>query len=100
MNRRLRADSSLAFCSPLWGATFVVVKNALDGASVFIFLAVRFRVAAVLILAKRLNDSAAVGIIFYVDGVEHGGGGGVRFFVGGDVGLVLHGGADVIEALQ
>ena len=30
------------FCSLLWGATFVVVKNALDHASVFIFLAVRF----------------------------------------------------------
>jgi drug/metabolite transporter (DMT)-like permease len=35
----------------LWGATFVVVKNSLDHASVFIFLAVRFSVAAVLMLA-------------------------------------------------
>ena len=51
MSRRLRADLSLALCSLLWGATFVVVKNALDHASVFIFLAVRFTVAAVLMLA-------------------------------------------------
>src|SRR6202158_3162454 len=50
MTRRLRADFSLALCSLLWGATFVVVKNALDHASVFIFLAVRFTGAAVLML--------------------------------------------------
>ena len=48
---RAKADLALAFCSLLWGATFVVVKNALDHASVFIFLAVRFSVAAILMLA-------------------------------------------------
>jgi drug/metabolite transporter (DMT)-like permease len=42
---------SLALCSFLWGVSFVVVKNALDHASVFIFLAVRFTVAALLMLA-------------------------------------------------
>ena len=51
MSQRLRADLSLTLCSLLWGATFVVVKNALDHSSVFIFLAVRFTVAAVLMLA-------------------------------------------------
>ena len=51
MSKRLRADLSLALCSLLWGATFVVVKNSLNHASVFIFLAVRFSVAAVLMLA-------------------------------------------------
>jgi len=51
MTRRLRADSSLAFCSLLWGATFVVVKNSLGYASVFLFLAVRFTVASLLMLA-------------------------------------------------
>jgi drug/metabolite transporter (DMT)-like permease len=55
MNRRLRADLSLALCSLLWGATFVVVKNALDHASVFIFLAVRFTVAGVLMLVFSLR---------------------------------------------
>jgi len=48
---RTRADLSLAFCTLLWGATFVVVKNSLDHASVFIFLAARFSVAALLMLA-------------------------------------------------
>jgi drug/metabolite transporter (DMT)-like permease len=51
MSRRLRADLSLTLCSLLWGATFVVVKNALDHASVFVFLAVRFTLAALLMLA-------------------------------------------------
>ena len=51
LSRRLRADLSLALCSLLWGATFVVVKNGLDHASVFVFLAVRFSVAAVLMAA-------------------------------------------------
>jgi len=50
LSLRTRADLSLAFCSLLWGATFVVVKNALDHASVFLFLAVRFSVAAALML--------------------------------------------------
>ncbi len=51
MTLRTRADLSLAFCTLLWGATFVVVKNSLDHASVFIFLAARFTLAAVLMVA-------------------------------------------------
>jgi drug/metabolite transporter (DMT)-like permease len=53
MERKVRADVALAFCSLLWGATFVVVRNALDHISVFLFLAVRFSVAAVLMAAFR-----------------------------------------------
>ncbi len=53
MTKRLRADLSLAFCSLLWGATFVVVKNSLDYSSVFVFLAVRFSLAALLMAAFR-----------------------------------------------
>lgn len=48
MNKRLQADLALAFCMLVWGATFVVVKDALSYASVFVFLAVRFSFAAVL----------------------------------------------------
>ena len=44
MDRKIKADLSLMFCSLIWGVSFVVVKNALDHASVFIFLAVRFTV--------------------------------------------------------
>src|SRR5437016_3517117 len=49
---------------------------------------------------KRRNASAAVGIVLHVDGIEHGGGGAVGFFVGVDGGDVLHAGADVVQALQ
>lgn len=42
---RLRAELALAFCTLLWGSTFVVVKNSLEHASVFVFLALRFTLA-------------------------------------------------------
>ncbi len=53
MSRRLQADLALAFCSLIWGVTFVIVKNALDFSSVFIFLAIRFTIAALLMAALR-----------------------------------------------
>ena len=51
MSQRVKADLALGFCSLIWGATFVVVKEALEGASVFAFIAVRFALAAVLMAA-------------------------------------------------
>jgi drug/metabolite transporter (DMT)-like permease len=51
----MRADLALAFCTLLWGSTFVVVKNALDHSSVFVFLAVRFSLAALLMGAFGLR---------------------------------------------
>ena len=48
MNKRLKADLALGFCSLVWGATFVLVKGALPDASVFAFMAARFTLAAVL----------------------------------------------------
>ena len=53
IDRRMRADVALAFCSLLWGVTFVVVRNALNHISVFLFLAVRFSLAAVLMALFR-----------------------------------------------
>jgi drug/metabolite transporter (DMT)-like permease len=50
---RLRAELALAFCTLLWGSTFVVVKNSLDHASVFIFLALRFTLAGICMAAFR-----------------------------------------------
>ena len=44
---RLRAELALAFCTLLWGSTFVVVKNSLDHSSVFVFLALRFTLAGI-----------------------------------------------------
>ena len=55
MNRRIQAALSLAFCSLIWGATFVLVKDALAQASVFVFLALRFVLAtATLALIYRV----------------------------------------------
>src|ERR1700737_96382 len=53
MNRKVRADLALMFCSFLWGVRFVVVKNILDNSSVFVFLAVRFTIAAVIMSLLR-----------------------------------------------
>jgi drug/metabolite transporter (DMT)-like permease len=53
MDRKVKADLSLMFCSLIWGATFVVVKNGLDHASPFVFLAVRFSIAAALMALFR-----------------------------------------------
>lgn len=50
---RLRAELALAFCTLLWGSTFVVVKNSLDHASVFVFLALRFTLAGICMAAFR-----------------------------------------------
>jgi len=50
---RKKADFALVFCTALWGATFVIVKNALDHASVFAFLAARFTLAGILMVAFR-----------------------------------------------
>lgn len=60
MSKRLRSDLWLAFCSLLWGATFVVVKSALDHASVFLFLAARFTLAALLMLLWSRRALVAV----------------------------------------
>jgi drug/metabolite transporter (DMT)-like permease len=49
----LRAELALAFCTLLWGSTFVVVKNSLDHSSVFVFLALRFTLAGVCMAAFR-----------------------------------------------
>ncbi len=51
MNQRLKADIALTLCTLLWGATFVVVKEALADASVLAFMAVRFVLAALLMAA-------------------------------------------------
>jgi drug/metabolite transporter (DMT)-like permease len=46
-NKRLRADLALLFCAMIWGATFVAVKDALADASVFVYIAARFALSAV-----------------------------------------------------
>lgn len=45
--KRLQADLALGLAALIWGATFVLVKDALGDVSVFVYLAVRFALAAV-----------------------------------------------------
>jgi drug/metabolite transporter (DMT)-like permease len=47
-SKRLRADFALGFSALIWGVSFVIVKDALADASVFVFIAVRFALAAIL----------------------------------------------------
>src|SRR5277367_1189760 len=48
MSKHLRADFALVICALIWGATFVVIKDALADMSVIAYIAVRFGIAAVL----------------------------------------------------
>jgi drug/metabolite transporter (DMT)-like permease len=65
MNQRIRADLALVVCTFIWGATFVVVKDALADISILAFLAVRFALASALMAAMfwrniaRLDKRAA-----------------------------------------
>ncbi len=47
MSTRLKAELAMALVCALWGTTFVVVKYALLDSSVFVYIAVRFGLAAV-----------------------------------------------------
>ncbi len=49
--QRTRAELAIVSVSFIWGATFVVVKSALADASTLIFLALRFALGALLLLA-------------------------------------------------
>jgi len=51
LNRRLLADLALAVCALIWGATFVVIKNALADISVVAYMAIRFGLAAIVMAA-------------------------------------------------
>src|ERR1051326_2166855 len=70
---RFRAELALAFCTLLWGSTFVVVKNSLDHSSVFLFLALnrakRFHVSILpgiqtLPICKLMNGAAMLVVRF------------------------------------
>jgi drug/metabolite transporter (DMT)-like permease len=69
---RWNADLSLVMCTLIWGATFVVVKGALDHASVFVFLAARFVVAVLLMAAIFRRDLRRVTRVEVLAGVQIG----------------------------
>src|SRR5260370_14473277 len=63
--RKLKADLLLILCTLIWGATFVLVKDALADASVFVFLALRFAVATVVLIlmyGRELRTAGASGL--------------------------------------
>jgi len=48
---RRRAEAALLFNTLIWGSTFVVVKQALEAVSPLLFLALRFSIATLVLLA-------------------------------------------------
>ena len=62
MPRKLKADLLLICCSLIWGVTFVLVKDALADASVFVFLALRFSLATVLLILMYGRELRTVGV--------------------------------------
>ena len=70
MSTRLKADVALGFCAAMWGATFLVVQDALRDASVLAFLALRFALGGALMAAifredlRRLNRSSVQAGVF------------------------------------
>ena len=61
MPRKLKADLLLICCTLIWGATFVLVKDALASASVFVFLALRFLLATVVLILMYGRELRKVG---------------------------------------
>jgi drug/metabolite transporter (DMT)-like permease len=62
---KLKADLLLIGCTLVWGATFVLVKDALANASVFVFLALRFLLATaalILMYGRELRKAGASGL--------------------------------------
>jgi len=60
--RRWRAELALIFNTLIWGATFVVVQNALEDVSTLLFIALRFGVASLalwVLFRKRLGKPTA-----------------------------------------
>jgi drug/metabolite transporter (DMT)-like permease len=63
-SRRLRADLALVCNTVIWGSTFVLVKQTIEGISPLLFLAFRFSIATLCLLAifpsalRRSQDRA------------------------------------------
>jgi drug/metabolite transporter (DMT)-like permease len=55
---QLTADAALLFVTAVWGATFVMVQDAVTGFPVFAFLALRFALAALVLLPFLLRNNA------------------------------------------
>jgi drug/metabolite transporter (DMT)-like permease len=59
--RKLKADLLLIGCTLIWGTTFVLVKDALAAASVFVFLALRFLLATAVLVLVYWREARTAG---------------------------------------
>src|SRR5581483_4666831 len=80
--RRWQADLALVLVALLWGATFVIVKQALSEISVIYFLAVRFSIAAVCLLLIFLPRFFDAGLTAVLKGLRGGAAAGVFLWLG------------------
>ncbi|MBI3406046.1 MAG: DMT family transporter [Acidobacteria bacterium] len=65
MSERVKAEIALALVCALWGTTFVVVKEALHDSSVFVYMALRFGLAAVVTVSifwKTLRTASSAAL--------------------------------------
>ncbi|QOY86328.1 DMT family transporter [Paludibaculum fermentans] len=68
--RHVRADLALAGIAFIWGATFVVVKEALLDSSTFLFLALRFSLAGIILAAVLRGRLTRKQPVNWVGGVQ------------------------------
>lgn len=69
---RLRADLALVFCTLIWGATFVLVKDALAEISVVVYLAVRFALSGAIMAVMFWRPLRRMGLKTAWAGVQIG----------------------------
>jgi drug/metabolite transporter (DMT)-like permease len=79
---RWRADLALVLVALVWGATFVVVKRALTEISTFYFLAIRFSLASLCLLALFSGSFRAAGAQTVWRGLRGGAAAGVFLWLG------------------
>ncbi len=79
---RWQADFALALVALVWGATFVVVKQALSGISIVYFLAARFSVAAICLFLIFLPPFFRAGPSAVWKGLRGGAAAGVFLWLG------------------
>ncbi|MDQ2841315.1 MAG: DMT family transporter [Acidobacteriota bacterium] len=80
--QRWQADLSLAIVALVWGATFVIVKRALDDISTVYFLAVRFSLAALCMIPIFFRQFQQAGVPAVLRGLRAGAAVGVFLWLG------------------
>jgi len=77
MIKKYFSEGSLLFITIIWGATFVIIKDALNDISPMLFTAVRFTIAALLLLPfflkstlasskETIKDGLILGVIYFL----------------------------------